>query len=181
MPPSWGRGGGGQSPFTPSRELTKTKSLFKRAAHIMQSLEHEAALKSVAERVKPLQAFRVGDVVDLQVSLPDNKARLSSFRGLVIARRNRGLASSVRLRSVVNNFIVERAFPLYSPNLKSLTVVERRKAVRAKLYFLRRKPIKASRVAQGGGAGGAAITAEGEAERALSFAAAAERKGGKKK
>jgi len=156
-PPGWGSGGGGAPPFTPSSQLVKVKSLFKRAAHMMEALESEAAAARAAAR--PLPPFRVGDVVDVSLSVPENKGRPSAFRGLVIARRSRGLASSFRLRSVVNNFIVERSFPLYSPHLTQLTVVERRKVARGKLFYLRRKPISASRVPGGGGAGGAARSA----------------------
>jgi large subunit ribosomal protein L19 len=149
----------------------KTKSLFKRTAHMMQVLEHEAASAAAAERQVP--PFRVGDVVDVSLIVPENKGRPSAFRGLVIARRNRGLSSSFRLRSVVNNYIVERSFPLYSPHVTSLAVVERRKVARAKLFFLRRKPISASRVPGGGGAGGAARSAVPEVERTAKGGAAA--------
>ena len=135
----------------------KRKSLFKRTAHIMQTLEHEAALDAAAQR--PLPPFRPGDVLDVQVTLPENKGRPSAFRGLVIAVRNRGIASCFHLRSVVNNFVVERSFPLYSPHVQNIAVVERRKSRRAKLYYLRRKEIKYSRVVGGGGAGGAARVA----------------------
>lgn len=124
---------------------------------MMEALEHEASAARNAAR--PLPPFRVGDVVDVQLVVPENKARPSAFRGLVISRRNRGLSSSFRLRAVVNNFVVERAFPLYSPHLLALTIVERRKVRRAKLFYLRRKPISASRVVGGGGAGGAAAGA----------------------
>lgn len=42
QPPGWGSAGGGLSPFTPTKELVKRKSLFKRTAFIMKTLEHEA-------------------------------------------------------------------------------------------------------------------------------------------
>ncbi len=48
-------------------------------------------------------------------AVPENKRRPAEFRGLCIARRNRGLGSSFRLRSVLNNFAVERSFPLCAP------------------------------------------------------------------
>lgn len=144
-PPGWASAGGGLSPFTPTRLLVKRKSLFKRAAFIMQTLEHEAA--AAASTARPVPPFRPGDVLDVHMTVPENKARPTSFRGLVIARRNRGIGSSFLLRTVLNNFVVERAFPLYSPNVLAVKVVERRSAARNKLYFVRSKPLKQSRVA----------------------------------
>ena len=114
----------------------KRKSYFKRAAYIMQArlrptrassprcsrltpsfpppqtLEHEAALRALAARATPVPAFRPGDVVHVKLAVPENKRRGAEFRGLCIARRNRGLGSSFTLRSVLGNYAVERSFPL---------------------------------------------------------------------
>lgn len=85
-------------------------------------------------------------MLEVQLAVPENKARPASFRGLVLARRNRGIGSSFLLRSVVNNYVVERAFPLYSPHVLGVKVLERRRAARAKLFYLRNKPLSASRI-----------------------------------
>ena len=95
--------------------------------------------------------------------MPENKRRPAEFKGLCIARRNRGLGSNFTLRAVINNHAVERMFPLYSPHIREMEVTERRKAARAKLYYLRRKPLKFSRVGTGGGSA-AADAAEGKGE-----------------
>ena len=96
--------------------------------------------------------------------MPENKRRPQEFKGLCIARRNRGIGSSFTLRAVLNNHAVERMFPLYSPHILEMEVTERRKAARAKLYYLRRKPLKFSRVGTGGGAA-AEAEAEGDDEK----------------
>ena len=56
------------------------------------------------------------------------------------------MGSSFTLRSVMANVPVERTFPLYSPTIKEMEIVERRKVRRAKLYYLRDKPLRYSRV-----------------------------------
>lgn len=61
--------------------------------------------------------------------VPENRRRPATFRGICIARRNRGLGSSFKLRNVLDeNVAVERSFPLYSPHLTSLKIIERKKA-----------------------------------------------------
>ncbi len=134
----------------------KRKNYFKRTAFIMQTLEHEAATTINAARATPVPPFRPGDVIHVKLAVPENKRRPAEFRGLCIARRNRGLGSSFTLRSVLNNHAIERSFPLYSPHVLEVRVAERRKVARAKLYYLRRKPLKFSRVGGGGGGKGAA-------------------------
>ena len=101
--------------------------------------------------------------------MPENKRRIVEFKGLCIARRNRGLGSNFTLRAVLNNHAVERIFPLYSPHILEMEVTERRKAARSKLYYLRRKPLKFSRVGTGGSSihaqeGAPAADGEGEEE-----------------
>jgi large subunit ribosomal protein L19 len=90
--------------------------------------------------------FRPGDVVRVKVEVLENRRRANWFTGIVIARRNRGMGSSFTLRSVMANVPVERTFPLYAPTIKAMEIVERRKVRRAKLYYLRDKPLRYSRV-----------------------------------
>ena len=101
-------------------------------------------------QLRRLRRRRVVDASRAAQVVPENKRRLVEFKGLCIARRNRGIGSTFTLRAVLNNHAVERVFPLYSPHVLEMEVTERRKAARAKLYYLRRKPLKFSRVGTGG-------------------------------
>jgi len=74
-----------------------------------------------------------------------SRTRRTKFRGIVIARRNKGYASTVTLRNVIQGTAIERIIPLYSPHLIDLRIVEKRKARRAKLYYLRDKEIRYSK------------------------------------
>lgn len=143
----WGKAGGGMSPFTKTRELKKRKTYEKRAGHMMETLERERITEMLNERegVK-ISPFRPGDVVQLTMVVPENRRRTQRFTGICIARKNRGLGSSFTLRTMLGNVGVERMFPLYSPNIKELVVVERKRVRRAKLYYLRDRPARFSRV-----------------------------------
>ena len=143
----WGKAGGGMSPFTKTRELKKRKTYEKRAGHMMETLERERITEMLNERegVK-ISPFRPGDVVQLTMEVPENRRRTQRFTGICIARKNRGLGSSFTLRTMLGNVGVERMFPLYSPNIKELVVVERKRVRRAKLYYLRDRPARFSRV-----------------------------------
>eukprot|EP00897_Mesotaenium_endlicherianum_P009953 jgi/Mesen1/8987/ME000056S08393 len=122
----------------------KVKSLTKKVKHIMNLLDEEQRGVHLKDKIIP--DFRPGDVLALRVEVPENKRRVSLLRGIVIARRNAGINSTFRIRRVMAGVGVEMVFPLYSPNIKELKVVDRRKARRAKLYYLRDKIARLSTV-----------------------------------
>ncbi|XP_026412284.1 50S ribosomal protein L19, chloroplastic-like, partial [Papaver somniferum] len=78
-----------------------------------------------------------GYTVQLKVEVPENKRRVSTLKGTVIARRNAGLHSAFRIRRMVAVVGVESLFPLYSTDIKEMKVLNENKARRAKLYYLR--------------------------------------------
>ena len=143
----WGKAGGGMSPFTPTRKLKKRKTYQKRAGHMIETLERERITEILKERPDVnISPFRVGDVVRLTLEVPENRRRRQIFTGICIARKNRGLGSSFMLRTMLGNVAIERLFPLYAPMIKDLTVLDRKKVRRAKLYYLRDRPARFSRV-----------------------------------
>ncbi|XP_010555505.1 PREDICTED: 50S ribosomal protein L19, chloroplastic-like isoform X2 [Tarenaya hassleriana] len=115
----------------------KFKRLDKTAKHIMQILDKEAVGEVRAQREIP--DIKPGYIVQLKVEVPENKRRASIVKGIVIARRNAGLNSTFRIRRLVAGVGVESMFPLYSPNLKEIKVLDKKKVRRAKLYYLRDK------------------------------------------
>nr|KYP39227.1 hypothetical protein KK1_039472 [Cajanus cajan] len=114
----------------------KFKRLDKTARHIMQ------AYKEAVEEVRgqrEIPDIKPGYIVQLKVEVPENKRRVSIIKGIVIARRNAGLNSTFRIRRLVAGVGVESLFPLYSPNIKEIKVLDKKKVRRAKLYYLREK------------------------------------------
>lgn len=96
---------------------------------------------------KDLPDFHVGDMVKMKVKVTEaDKVRLHPFEGTVISKTNRGLRSTFTVRKVSFGEGVERIFPLYSPVIESLKVVNKGVVKRAKLYYLRKRHGKSARI-----------------------------------
>ena len=109
-----------------------------------QELLKKAAESSMKSEIP---VFRIGDTVNVSVRIVEGeKERTQVFTGTVIARRGWGISETFTVRRVVNNQGVERIFPLHSPKVASVEVVRSGKARRAKLYFLRDRIGKATRL-----------------------------------
>jgi len=91
--------------------------------------------------------FRAGDTVEVHLRVREReKERIQVFKGVCIARKNRGIASSFTVRKISGGVGVERVFPLHSPNVKEIKLVQRGRVRRAKLYYLRSRYGKAARI-----------------------------------
>ena len=96
---------------------------------------------------KPLPTFKAGDTVVVQIKVQEGqRARLQSFEGVVIAKRNRGYHSSFTVRKISYGIGVERVFQNYSPVIESVTVKRRGDIRRAKLYYMRELSGRAARI-----------------------------------
>ncbi|XP_039020183.1 50S ribosomal protein L19-2, chloroplastic-like isoform X2 [Hibiscus syriacus] len=124
-------------PFPDVPTRIKFKRLDKTAKHIMQIVDKEAVEE--VKRQRDVPEIKPGYIVQLKVEVPENKRRLSTIKGIVIARRNAGLNTTFRIRRMVAGVGVESLFPLYSPNIKEIKVLDKKKVRRAKLYYLRNK------------------------------------------
>ena len=91
--------------------------------------------------------FEVGDTVDVHVRIQEgDKTRIQIFNGTVIRTRGRGMRKTATVRRVVQGEGVERIFPLFSPNVVKIEAKKKGLVRRAKLYYLRDKVGKATRV-----------------------------------
>jgi len=96
-----------------------------------------------------LPLIRVGDTIKLGVSITEgNKERVQFTEGVVIAKKNSGLNATITLRRVMQGVGVERVYLLHSPKLKSIEVLRSSKVRRSKLYYLRLRFGKATRLQQ---------------------------------
>jgi len=103
-----------------------------------------------------LPDFRVGDTVDVSVSIvetvevgrgkTEEKERIQIFNGTVIRRRGSGNRETFTVRRIVAGEGVERTFPLHSPKVRDIKVKRMGRVRRAKLYYLRDRTGKATRV-----------------------------------
>jgi large subunit ribosomal protein L19 len=112
----------------------------------LQNFEKKEQERLLAGKVIP--EFAPGDTLKVLVKVIEGeKERMQSFEGICIARRNRGIGSSVTVRKISFGEGVERIFPLYSPNIQ-IEVVRRGAVRRAKLYYLRGRLGKSARIAE---------------------------------
>ena len=91
--------------------------------------------------------FNIGDMVDVHTKiLEGDKERIQIFSGVVIARSGSGTREMFTVRRVVANEGVERKFPLHSPRVAKIEVKRGGVVKRAKLYFLRGRSGKSTRL-----------------------------------
>ncbi|MEB3240009.1 MAG: 50S ribosomal protein L19 [Cyanobacteriota bacterium] len=91
----------------------------------------------------------VGDTVRVGVRIREgNKERVQPYEGVVIAKRHGGLNQTITVRRIFQGIGVERVFMVHSPQVASIKVERRGKVRRAKLFYLRDRVGKATRVKQ---------------------------------
>jgi len=119
-------------------ETTQTLS----ASNLIKEFENEQLKKELPE-------IYVGDTVKVGVKITEgNKERVQPYEGVVIAKRHGGLNQTITVRRIFQGIGVERVFMLHSPQVASLKVERRGKVRRAKLFYLRDRVGKATRVKQ---------------------------------
>ena len=113
--------------------------------NLIQTIEAE----EIAKAAKTIPTFRPGDTLKVGVKVVEGeRTRVQNFEGVCIARSNKGMGSNFTVRKMSFGEGVERVFPLYSPNIDSITVVRRGVVRRAKLYYLRGRTGKSARIVE---------------------------------
>ena len=119
-------------------ETTQTLS----PSNLIKEFENEQLKKELPE-------IYVGDTVKVGVKITEgNKERVQPYEGVVIAKRHGGINQTITVRRIFQGIGVERVFMLHSPQVASLKVERRGKVKRAKLFYLRDRVGKATRVKQ---------------------------------
>ena len=119
-------------------ETTKTNSV----STLIEEFENEQIKKELPE-------IYVGDTVKVGVKITEgNKERVQPYEGVVIAKRHGGINQTITVRRIFQGIGVERVFMLHSPQVATLKVERRGKVRRAKLFYLRDRVGKATRVKQ---------------------------------
>jgi len=104
--------------------------------------------KATAEMFrKDLPHFNVGDTVQVVSKVSEGGSeRVHAFEGVVISRSGGGIGETFTVRKLSYGIGVEKIFPLHSPQIEKISVIKSGRVRRAKLYYLRKKTGKASRV-----------------------------------
>ena len=121
--------------------VSETKQTLS-ASNLIKEFENEQLKKELPE-------IYVGDTVKVGVKITEgNKERIQPYEGVVIAKRHGGINQTITVRRIFQGIGVERVFMLHSPQVASLKVERRGKVRRAKLFYLRDRVGKATRVKQ---------------------------------
>ena len=88
-----------------------------------------------------------GDTVKVFVRIVEgNKERIQAFEGTIIKKRGSGVGKTITVRKTFQGVGVERVFPVYSPRIEKIAVIRKGDVKRAKLYYLRERTGKATRI-----------------------------------
>src|ERR671925_1553607 len=97
--------------------------------------------------LRKIPTFRPGDTVRVHVGVVEgNRERVQVFQGVVIRRSGGGLRETFTVRKISFGVGVERTFPVHSPSIAKLEIVQRGDVRRAKLYYLRELRGKKARI-----------------------------------
>jgi len=96
---------------------------------------------------KELPDLNAGDTVKVFVKIVEgNKERIQAFEGTIIKMHGAGLNKTITVRKVFQGVGVERVFLIHSPRIDKIEVLRRGDVRRAKLYYLRERSGKATRI-----------------------------------
>ena len=94
-----------------------------------------------------IPSFEVGDTVRVSCRIKEgHRERIQLFDGTVIAKRGGGISETFTVRRVSYGCGVEKTFPIHSPNVAGVEVTRHGSVRRAKLFYLRDRVGKASKV-----------------------------------
>lgn len=99
------------------------------------------------ERKDDIPQFSPGDTVKVHVKVIEgDKERIQVFEGVIIGIKGKSNRETFTVRKISYGVGVERIFPIHSPTVEKVEVVRNGKVRRAKLYYLRDKKGKDTRI-----------------------------------
>jgi|TARA_B110000977_G_scaffold199675_1_gene287797 large subunit ribosomal protein L19 len=122
--------------------------LFFMTSKSFSQLEFSPFLKNQNFK-QSLTPIDVGDSIRFSIKIKEgNKERIQISEGLVIAKKTAGINSTVTVRRIVQGIGLERTYLLHSPLITNINILRKSKVRRSKLYYLRSRFGKASRLKQ---------------------------------
>nr|YP_009300465.1 ribosomal protein L19 [Campylaephora sungminbooi]AKU47384.1 ribosomal protein L19 [Campylaephora sungminbooi] len=121
----------------------------------MNTLIHKISPDIIIERIEQkykkenIPNLHIGDHIKIQTLIQEgNKERIQTVDGVIISKNNSRLNTTITIRKVLQNIGVERVYLIHSPRIISISIIKRAKVRRAKLYYLRYRSGKATRLKQ---------------------------------
>ena len=114
--------------------------------NLLEKFEKKQIAKLTSK--KNIPTFRAGDTLRVTIKIVEGeRSRLQVYEGLCIARKNNSINSKFTVRKISHGEGVERVFPLFSPIIDKIEVIKKGDVKRSKLYYLRKRTGKSSRIA----------------------------------
>lgn len=111
-----------------------------------QELQKKVEDKHIKSNIPKI---RIGDTVKIGLIIQEGqKERVQYAEGVVIAKHQARLNTTITLRKIIQNIGVERIYLIYSPRIQSMNIIRKSKVRRAKLYYLRNRFGKATRLTE---------------------------------
>lgn len=99
---------------------------------------------------KVIPDLNVGNKIKIGIMIKEGeKERVQSFEGIIISKNQSSIDTTITVRKIFQGIGIERTFPVYSPQIKSIKILDSSRAKRAKLFYLRNKLGKAAMKIQG--------------------------------
>ena len=135
-----------ENQITRSREIWASNENRRREQEAKEKKRTEFETVEVSQRAE-LPRFRSGDTVKVFAKVVEgDKERVQMFEGVVIAMNHESSRASFTVRKISHSIGVERTFLMHSPRIERIEVVRHGHVRRAKLYYLRTKIGKATRI-----------------------------------
>lgn len=118
---------------------------------LSEKINFEQIIKNIENEFQKqdIPTLHVGDSIKIQILIQEgNKERVQSVDGVIISKNKSRLNTTITIRKVLQNIGVERVYLVNSPRIIRITVIKRAKVRRAKLYYLRYRSGKATRLKQ---------------------------------
>lgn len=123
-----------------ARRIIRFAGIYMAAPSIIQQIE-QANIRS------DYPSFRIGDTLRVFFRISEgDKERVQIYEGVLICQKRGGNRASIRVRKISFGIGVERVFPLASPRIEKIEIVQTGRVRRAKLYYLRDLSGKKARI-----------------------------------
>ncbi len=94
-----------------------------------------------------LPTLCIGDTVKIGLIIQEgNKQRIQPYEGTIIAQHQAGISTTITVRRIFQNVGIERIFAIHSPLINNIEIIRRAKVKKAKLYYLRSRIGKSTRL-----------------------------------
>ena len=140
---------------TESQQTVEETELDQIKSEVPAPIKIKMKIQQIVEEIEldqlksELPVISIGDTVKVGVLIQEgNKQRVQPYEGTLIAQHRAGMNSTITVRRIFQGVGVERVFTLHSPSLKNIEITRRAKVRKAKLYYLRDRVGKATRLKQ---------------------------------